>query len=301
MEWSLAIVALALLGVAAVSRRLSGTPITPAMVFVAVGLLVGPEVLDGIDLESSSATVRTLAEATLALVLFCDASRHRSRAAAPRGRACRCVCSAIGLPLTIALGARRGGRDLRSADHRGGRHPGRGPGADRRRAGAGGRHRAAHPREDPPGTQRRERAQRRHLRPAAVRGRRGRRRGIGDLRGPQRRHAPARGDRLRGRRRCRRRARRRGDHHLRRPPRADRRCVAAGDPGRRRGAGLRDGRRARRIGLHRGVRRGHDLPAGARARPRARSTSSASRSGACSTASPSCSSGPSCSDPRSAN
>src|SRR3954453_11749842 len=75
MEWSLAIVALALLGVAAVSRRLLGSPITPAMVFVGVGLLVGPKVLDGIDLESSSETVRTLAEATLALVLFCDASR----------------------------------------------------------------------------------------------------------------------------------------------------------------------------------------------------------------------------------
>jgi sodium/hydrogen antiporter len=37
MEWSLAIVAFALLAVAAVSRRLSGTPITPAMVLVAVG------------------------------------------------------------------------------------------------------------------------------------------------------------------------------------------------------------------------------------------------------------------------
>ena len=75
MTWALAIVALALLGVAAVSRWLTGTPVTPAMVFVAVGLLVGPEVLDGIDVESSSATVRALAEATLAFVLFCDASR----------------------------------------------------------------------------------------------------------------------------------------------------------------------------------------------------------------------------------
>ena len=58
MAWSLAIVALTLLGVAAISRRLSGTPVTPAMVFVAVGLLVGPEVLGEIDLERSSGTVR---------------------------------------------------------------------------------------------------------------------------------------------------------------------------------------------------------------------------------------------------
>ena len=42
MEWTLAIVAAAVLAVAAVSRRLSGTPVTPAMVFVAVGVLVGP-------------------------------------------------------------------------------------------------------------------------------------------------------------------------------------------------------------------------------------------------------------------
>src|SRR5215207_11110422 len=75
MAWSLALLALALLGVAAVSQRLSGTPITPTILFVAFGLLVGPEVLDGIDLSSSSAAVRALAETTLALVLFSDASR----------------------------------------------------------------------------------------------------------------------------------------------------------------------------------------------------------------------------------
>jgi len=56
MDWALAIVALTLLGVATISRRLYGTPITPAMVFVAVGLLAGPKVLGEIDLESSSAT-----------------------------------------------------------------------------------------------------------------------------------------------------------------------------------------------------------------------------------------------------
>src|SRR3954451_84271 len=104
MEWSLAIVAATLLGVAAVSRRLSGTPVTPAMVFVAVGLVVGPKVLGELDVESSSASVRTLAEATLALVLFCDASRidlgHLRREV---GVPLRLL--GIGLPLTIALGA----------------------------------------------------------------------------------------------------------------------------------------------------------------------------------------------------
>ena len=104
MEWSLAVVALALLGVAAISGRLQGTPITPAMVFVAFGVLVGPKVLDGIDFSSSSATVRALAEATLALVLFCDASRVDLRQLRLEvGLPLRLL--GLGLPLTIAIGA----------------------------------------------------------------------------------------------------------------------------------------------------------------------------------------------------
>ena len=104
MDWSLAIVALTLLGVGAVSGRLSGTPVTPAILFGVVGLLVGPKVLGEVDVESSSSTVRTLAEATLALVLFCDASRIdlgqlRREVGVPRR------LLGIGLPLTIALGA----------------------------------------------------------------------------------------------------------------------------------------------------------------------------------------------------
>jgi NhaP-type Na+/H+ or K+/H+ antiporter len=104
MEWALALVALALLGVAAVSRRLSGTPITPAILFVAFGLLVGTEALDGIDLASSGATVRTLAEVTLALVLFSDASRI-DPGALRRTVGLPLRLLGVGLPLTIALGA----------------------------------------------------------------------------------------------------------------------------------------------------------------------------------------------------
>lgn len=104
MEWALAIVALALLAVAAVSRRLSGTAVTPAMLFVTIGLLVGPRVLDGVDLSSRSSTVRALAEATLALVLFADASRIDLRELRREvGVPLRLL--GFGLPLTIALGA----------------------------------------------------------------------------------------------------------------------------------------------------------------------------------------------------
>src|SRR5215213_4238797 len=104
MHWALALVALALLGVAAVSQRLAGTPITPAVLFVAFGLLVGPKALDGVDLSSSSATVRVLAEATLALVLFSDASRI-DLGALRRTFDVPVRLLALGLPLTIALGA----------------------------------------------------------------------------------------------------------------------------------------------------------------------------------------------------
>jgi len=104
MEWALALVALALIGVAAVSGRLSGTPITPAMLFVAFGLVVGPQVLDGIDLSSSGSTVRALAEATLALVLFTDASRI-DLGVLRRTFDVPVRLLGLGLPLTILLGA----------------------------------------------------------------------------------------------------------------------------------------------------------------------------------------------------
>ena len=104
MEWTLAIIALAVLAVAAVSGRIAGTPITPAMLFVAIGLLVGPKVLGEVDISSTGSTVRTLAEATLTLVLFSDASRINLRELR-RDRNVPLRLLGIGLPLTIAAGA----------------------------------------------------------------------------------------------------------------------------------------------------------------------------------------------------
>ena len=104
MQWALALVALALIGVATVSRRLAGSPVTPAMLFVAFGLLVGPRVLDGVDLSSRGSLTRTLAEATLALVLFSDASRiDLGQLRRSVGLPSRLL--GVGLPLTIGLGA----------------------------------------------------------------------------------------------------------------------------------------------------------------------------------------------------
>jgi sodium/hydrogen antiporter len=104
MDWALAIVAFVLIAVAAVSKRVSGTPLTLAILFVSIGLLVGSEVLDGIDISSTSSTVRTLAEATLALVLFSDASSI-DLGALRRGASVPLRLLGIGLPLTIVLGA----------------------------------------------------------------------------------------------------------------------------------------------------------------------------------------------------
>jgi sodium/hydrogen antiporter len=104
VEWSLTIVALSVLAVASVSGRIAGTPVTPAMLFVGIGLLVGPRVLDELDLASTSGAVQTLAEATLALVLFSDASRINLRQLR-RDANVPVRLLGIGLPLTIALGA----------------------------------------------------------------------------------------------------------------------------------------------------------------------------------------------------
>ena len=66
--------------------------------------------------------MQTLAEATLALVLFCDASRIDLRQLRREvGVPVRLL--GIGLPLTIALGAVAAARHLRPADRRGGRDP----------------------------------------------------------------------------------------------------------------------------------------------------------------------------------
>ena len=54
MKWDLALVALAVLMVAAGSRRLEGTSVTPAMAFMFIGLLIGPLVVNGVDVSSAS-------------------------------------------------------------------------------------------------------------------------------------------------------------------------------------------------------------------------------------------------------
>ena len=103
MGLGLAIIGVSLLLVAAVSRYLSGTPLTPAIVVVSIGVVVGPLLLDEITVQPTSSTVRTLAEATLAVVLFSDSSRVNLRAL-KRDISMPLRLLGIGLPLTIILG-----------------------------------------------------------------------------------------------------------------------------------------------------------------------------------------------------
>jgi NhaP-type Na+/H+ or K+/H+ antiporter len=105
--WALAVIALVLMAYAAVSGRLASTPVSQAMVFVTVGLLVGNRVLELIEVEAASQFVRHLAEATLTLVLFTDAVRvklGRLRRESP----VPARLLGIGLPLTIVAGTLAG-------------------------------------------------------------------------------------------------------------------------------------------------------------------------------------------------
>jgi sodium/hydrogen antiporter len=104
MEWTLAAIALALIAVGAVSRRIDGTPLTPAIMFVGIGLLAGTQALDLLEVSPTGDVVKVLAEATLTVVLFADAARI-DLPTLRREYNVPARLLGIGLPLTIALGA----------------------------------------------------------------------------------------------------------------------------------------------------------------------------------------------------
>jgi NhaP-type Na+/H+ or K+/H+ antiporter len=101
---SLAVVASIVLVFAALSRRLERTVLTAPIVFVTCGYLAGGDVFGWINLHVGSSGVRALAEVTLSLMLFVDASRIDIGALRREiGLPVRLL--GIGLPLTIAAGA----------------------------------------------------------------------------------------------------------------------------------------------------------------------------------------------------
>jgi NhaP-type Na+/H+ or K+/H+ antiporter len=101
--WTLAVIAGVVVAYAVVSRRLDRTPVTAAIFFVSCGLLFGNKGLGWIDLGTHAESVRLLAETTLTLVLFADASRI-DLPALRREYLVPARLLGIGLPLTILVG-----------------------------------------------------------------------------------------------------------------------------------------------------------------------------------------------------
>src|SRR5215211_42183 len=102
-QWALPAIAVMLLAYGAVSGRLRTTPVSQAMVFVTLGLLAGNRILDLVEADTANQFVRHLAEATLTLVLFCDAVRvNRGRLRHESALPTRLL--GVGLPLTIVAG-----------------------------------------------------------------------------------------------------------------------------------------------------------------------------------------------------
>ncbi|MFE0462471.1 cation:proton antiporter [Kitasatospora sp. NPDC058965] len=101
--WVLPLAGAVVAGYGAVSRRLATTPLSGPLVFVAVGLALGPLGLDLAAPEREPGAVRVLLEATLALVLFTDGAATNSRALS-RERFLPVRLLGIGLPLSMALG-----------------------------------------------------------------------------------------------------------------------------------------------------------------------------------------------------
>ncbi|HEX5826703.1 MAG TPA: cation:proton antiporter [Candidatus Limnocylindrales bacterium] len=103
MEIDLAVLALLVAGYGLVAARLDRVSVGSALVFVAVGIVLSEDVLGLISLEPEVEPVKVLAEATLALLLFADASTIRPGSLRQDlGTILRLLV--VGLLLTMALG-----------------------------------------------------------------------------------------------------------------------------------------------------------------------------------------------------
>jgi len=102
-DTALLVVALAVLGYAAVSGLLARAPVSAAMVFVAIGMVIGSSGLGWIGGSVSADGLEFVTTATLVLVLFADAAALRVRLL-EREAAVPLRLLGIGLPLTIVAG-----------------------------------------------------------------------------------------------------------------------------------------------------------------------------------------------------
>ncbi|MEJ2234058.1 MAG: cation:proton antiporter [Syntrophobacterales bacterium] len=103
MYLDLAILALFILVYSSVAGRVERTWVSGPIVFTLFGLLIGPVGLDLLSFKTDGETLRTLAELTLALVLFTDAA-GADMGVLRKTEALPIRLLLIGLPLTILLG-----------------------------------------------------------------------------------------------------------------------------------------------------------------------------------------------------
>jgi len=93
----------AVLGYAVLARRLEHLNVTAAIVFVTVGVLIGDAGVGLVSMDPSTPWLLVVAEVTLALLLFADASHLRLHDVGgdprPAGR-----LLLIGFPLTLVAG-----------------------------------------------------------------------------------------------------------------------------------------------------------------------------------------------------
>ena len=103
MYQDLAILALFILVYSSVAGRVERTWVSGPIVFTIFGLLIGPVGLDLLSFKTDGETLSTLAELTLALVLFTDAA-GADMGVLRKAKALPIRLLLIGLPLTILLG-----------------------------------------------------------------------------------------------------------------------------------------------------------------------------------------------------
>jgi NhaP-type Na+/H+ or K+/H+ antiporter len=100
----LAVIGGLLVAYALVSRRLAGSVLSAPLLFLVGGVVFGVDGLGTLAVDADLGVIRALAEATLALVLFADASKLDLRLLRHRaGLPVRLL--GVGLPVTIIVGA----------------------------------------------------------------------------------------------------------------------------------------------------------------------------------------------------
>ena len=103
----LAVLAVVFIGYSVVAARLERWSITAPMVFVTTGALIGPEGLGVLDIAVNVEAVKVIAEVTLALILFADASTLKWREVR-LDVTLPARLLVIGFPLTVLAGVMAG-------------------------------------------------------------------------------------------------------------------------------------------------------------------------------------------------